>query len=190
MKFHPIKYRQPIFGDSRCALYSLANILDDKGILMFNNVNEMTDINEENMYLMKYAQAVPSTPFCKLLPYFVVPSCERIDVEQIRHIQPVDKTRFGVSLIDYLPEGSESAHTVAGFWLDGDELLVIDPQKNDPIETTKTAFFCAVRVVGIRFVQSNDSEVPEFSTTDFPHIFKQDAAPTENTTQKEILCQH
>ena len=40
MKFHPIKYRQPIFGDSRCALYSLANILDDKGILMFNNVNE------------------------------------------------------------------------------------------------------------------------------------------------------
>ena len=181
MKFHPIKYRQPIFGDSRCALYSLANILDDNGILLFCDVGQMTTVNQEHAFLSAYSKVMPRSVQCRfgdkifgILPYFIVPSNDRITVEQVRHIQPVLVDNFGLSLIDCLSPDGVNAHTVVGFWFDEDELVVLDPQKNEPIETTKTEFFQKMHVVGIRFIEGKDSAVHEFSISEFPHIFATD----------------
>jgi hypothetical protein len=171
MKFHPIKYQQPVIGDSRCALYVLANLLNDNGILLLTNVGQMTSINEELEVLKKYNRVCHNTQICSILPYYIVPSTERISAESVKHIQPEKEGTFGIALVDCLSHDEVNAHTVGVFWFGDGQLAVLDPQKNT-IETTTVPHFLEVcYVVGIRFIEDRNGEVPEFSMSDFPHIF-------------------
>ena len=183
MKFHPIKYRQPVIGDSRCALYVLANLLDDGGILFLTNKGQMTSINQENDLLKQHSKAVKSPKFHGILPYFIVPSTERIRSEQVQHIEPQNGGTFGIALVDCLAHDEVNAHTVGVFWFAEGQLAILDPQKNVVEPTTVPHLFEVCRVVGVRFLEDENGEVPEFSTADFPHIFYLNNQETQQTNE-------
>lgn len=186
MKFHPIKYKQPVVGDSRCALYVLANLMNDNGILLLSNVGQMTSINEENGILQQYNKVVKYPKFHGILPYFIVPSTERIRSEQVQHIEPQNGGTFGVALVDCLAHDEVNAHTVGVFWFAEGQLAVLDPQKNAIEPTTVSHLFEVCRVVGVRFLEDENGEAPEFQTDDFPHIFDLN---NQETNKKNEPCQ-
>lgn len=176
MIFNPVKYRQPVFGDSRCALYTLANIFDDRAFLLYRDVGVMTTHNEENEILKGYIKnvwnhcVIASYKIAGIYPYAIVPSKQRIPNEWIE-LQGEGNESFVISMVDCLAPDGETAHTIGVLWLSDGELVVIDPQKNDIVSTTRAAFFDAFHVVGVRFIYGQDMEISVFHTMKFLHIF-------------------
>lgn len=172
MKFHPIKYRQPIIGDSRCALYSLANVFNDLAFLLYKNVGQMTTHNEENEFLRHYVSEVnPCFGHIEgLYPYAIVPNHKRIEWDWVLDTCAIDDGKFAVSLIDCYSNG-DNAHTIAVLWFNDGALAAIDPQKNEIVYTSRGELFEAFHVVGVRFLYSTTMDVVEFSMSDFTHLF-------------------
>lgn len=183
MQFKPIKYRQPLMGgDSRCALYSLANVFNDFAFLLYKNVGQMTTHNEENEFLRRYVKSVnPCFGNIEgLYPYAIVPNHKRIEWDWVYGMCAIDEGKFAVSLVDCASDG-DNAHTIAVLWFGNGDLAAIDPQKNEIAYTSRGDLFEAFHVVGVRFVYGTDMEVVEFSVSDFGHIFAE---------QKELSIMH
>lgn len=194
MKFHSIKYRQPVFGDSRCALYVLANLFDDAAFLLFNNVGEMTSHNQERDYVRMYSglwsrvKAAPNNvaeTICNIHPFALVPSNMRIDYEHVKGVFP-DADSYILVLLDHLRDGTEHAHTIGVLWGNGSGCIVIDPQKNEYQEIGKERLFEVVHVVGFRMLCTNEVDahsylyIPEFPERHLPHIFAERLSTCSN----------
>jgi hypothetical protein len=188
MKFHPIKYRQPVVGDSRCALYSIANLLGDNGILLFTDVGKMTNAISESQYLLEYNNVLRSffefdrepdkiETIKHIHPVAIVPGSLRITGDPFFFgLKPDSETGYFMVLIDHLAGAVEHAHTVGVLWGNGGKCIVIDPQKNAPVEVDQTDIFEKLHVVGYRVLNAGETEkghviVPEFEPEELPHIF-------------------
>ena len=161
MIFRPLKYKQPIFGDSRCALYALANMLDSEDFLTLTKENVKTDHNYENKIICE----VSATNCCDDLlgpshgihPYFIVPDSQRIYYyEFLDELCPDMPGHYSILLFDIKGANGKDAHTIGVLWPDGDTCIVIDPQKDSPVEMEKSKLFARVHVWGIRIVTTTD----------------------------------
>ena len=188
MKFHPIKYRQPVVGDSRCALYSIANLLGDNGILLFTDVGKMTNAISESKYLLEYNNVLRSffedpdkiETIRHIHPVAIVPGSLRITGDPFFFdLKPESETGYFMVLIDHLAGTVEHAHTVGLLWGNGGKCIVIDPQKDAPVEILQTEVFEKLHVVGYRILYAGEMQdgnliVPEFEPEELPHIFDLD----------------
>lgn len=189
MELKPLKYKQPVIGDARCALYSMANLFDDRAFLLMNNVNEMTDHEQELHYLSLWAMAKEEAGEAQLVNYLDfhagIFGHGRLHLEDLNVESTGNPEVYFAGLLDYRIPGRDYAHTVGFLWPEGERFIVIDAQKNEPKQYPKEAYFKTLEVVGFRLFKNmleggQTSFFPIYFTAEaFPHIF--------HTTGQEAL---
>jgi hypothetical protein len=196
MEFHPIKYKQPVIGDARCALYAMANLFDDRAFLLMNNVNEMTDHEEELLHLKNWHWAKQSLSFVEerwnmvnhLEFHAGIFNNGRIHLEDLNLEGTGSEEVFYAGLIDYRIPGKDYAHTVGFLWPEGEKLVVVDAQKNEPKKVPKEAYFKILEVVGFRLFSTGSDAgdfigMMKFKAEAFPHIFNLKFREEQHTVQ-------
>lgn len=181
MRFHPIKYQQPVFGDSRCALYSIANLLGDNGILLYSDVGKMTHHNSETRFLRDFSKLFDNGPLsviCNIHPFAIAPRYLRFWYDDnFKEFFPDADGAYVLVLVDHIREGADHNHTIGVLWGRDEYCIAIDPQKNEAQVIEKAAMFELLHVTGFRPLCSDDVvsgeylSVPEFAPDELPHIF-------------------
>lgn len=179
MEFKPTMHRQPIIGDARCALYSIANLLGDMGILLMNNVNESTNYLQERRFLERWHEAGRALTgrvgnvICDIYPFAIAAPGQRVTLDQdtLNGLQP-DPGNYILALIDFAR--NDGAHTVGCLWGSGEDCILLDPQHAFPVPIEKAYLFKAFEVVGVRWLTSDSGQPPEFNKQDLSHIFNLD----------------
>ena len=193
MEFHQLKYKQPVIGDARCALYAMANLFDDRAFLIMNNVNEMTDHEEELGFLKQWSWAMenglsnfqppftinaePRWPMVNHIDFHAgIFNNGRIHLEDL-NLPPTGSCEvFYAGLLDYRIPGQNYAHTVGFLWPEGENMIVLDAQKNMPHSIPKEAYFKVLEIVGFRVFSTGSTQGEslgfcKFKAEAFPHIF-------------------
>lgn len=179
MEFKPIQFRQPIVGDARCALYSMANLLGDRSLLFFNNVNKSTNYLQEARYLNLWRSAVnakgvnPLYHICNIYPFAIAAPTQRIVLDKtlIDNLQP-DPDKYILALIDF--KRAEGYHTMGCLWGYGEECYLLDPQHEFVTPFEKELLFKTFEVVGMRWLTGGSDFPLEFFPRNLSHIFKLD----------------
>lgn len=193
MKFHPIKYKQPVFGDSRCALYALANLLDDRAFLLYVDVGQSTFHNSETAILTAYHQERANAGWngtirngqewrpdklgsvAGIYPFAIVPSSMRLQYQDFEAIKP-ESGKYLLALIDHLPPNQEQSHTIGVLWGSDNGCIAIDAQRDAVhVFAHQYGLFELLHVVAVRFlyrsVEDGEADFPQFSPEQLPHIF-------------------
>lgn len=171
----PILFKQPISGDRRCGLYSLANLFNEQGFLLFRDVDKMTDHNLEQKALRALFELGRSKEIAGIFPVAIVPNHKRISFDWITWPQ-LETDGFVLGLVDYLPlPDAQHAHTCGIVWFGRNECWIVNPQKNNIQSLTKEDLFSFLHIVGVRLLHGGDDPenyyMPEFSPEEMPHLF-------------------
>lgn len=197
MKLHPTKYLQPVFGDARCALYSLANLLDDGGYVSgCFPVNEMTTHEEENYAVEKTAEIFGRTGGVAKVNHIIfhagIFNHGRLHLEDIVLPEPSEQGMYLAGLLDYRKKGTDYAHTVGVLWGKGADCIVIDPQKPMPAVFPKDIIFRVVEVVGVRYLahmECQNASFVEFSNRELSHIILEGSVLNNRTNSCKMEVQ-
>jgi len=179
MEFKPTPYRQPVVGDARCALYSLANLLGDRGLLLFNNVNQQTNHLQEASFLRQWHETAIGFDIDaiknvnSIYPFAIAPTGQRIVIglDDLEQVNPPEG-KYLLALIDFAR--NNGVHTMGAVWGHDSELVTVDPQYSHPCLSDKAIIFQVFEVVGIRFLAHPEFELAEFTKQELSHIFKLD----------------
>ena len=177
MKLKPTKYLQPVFGDARCALYSIANLLNDGWVLSTYPVNSMTDHEQEIEFIEFWADKQQRAGVENNVNYIIfhagIFNHGRLHIEDVMLPEPSEHGMYLAGLLDYRKKGADYAHTVGVLWGKGTDCVIIDPQKPTPAIFPRDVIFRLVEVVGVRYLAHREGESAsfvEFSNRELSHI--------------------
>ena len=168
---------QPIYGDPRCALYSLANILNHEGLLEYSKANGMTTHEDELGCIGRWSTKFDEPKANHLIFHAGIYGHGRLHLKDIKALEPGVGFYYAL-LLDYRKPGAEHAHTVGVLWGNSRDCLFCDPQKKEPVVASKAAMFSVLEVVGVRYLslKEGESELPILlAHSEVSHLMEGDA---------------